>query len=237
MTRVLIIVTGADTWTMKDGTPHPTGFWSEELVKPHQIFTKAGFDVTIASPRGVTPTLDPLSMSLGYNDDDQSIVDGFQEYLDGLGDALQHPAVLEEQSAADYDVVFQVGGHGPMQDLAVHPTIGKLFVDVLDDDDKILAAVCHGPAAFLSAHREDGTWAFRGRHLTGFSNTEETMATFAGNAPWLLEDRLKLAGAIYEEGEPYKPHFVRDGNLITGQQEVSAQVTAEAVLEALGHAG
>ena len=120
-----------------------------------------------------------------------------------------------------------------MQDLAVHPTVGDLFRDVLDNQDKILAAVCHGPAAFLSAHRPDGTWLFKGRRLTAFSNAEETAATFAGNAPWLLEDRLRLAGALYEAEPPWTPHVVADGNLITGQQQVSAENAAQAVLERL----
>jgi putative intracellular protease/amidase len=84
-----------------------------------------------------------------------------------------------------------------MQDLAVEPNISDLFNAMLDDPDKILAALCHGPASFLSAHRPDGTRLFKGRRLTGFSNQEETQASFAGNAPWLLEDRLRLAGAEY----------------------------------------
>jgi putative intracellular protease/amidase len=134
---------------------------------------------------------------------------------------------------ADFDVVFVVGGHGPMQDLAVDPDIGGLLGAMLDDPNKIVAAVCHGPAGFLSAHRQDGTWLFKSRKLTAFSNEEETQATFAGNAPWLLQDRLRLAGAIYEARPAYTPHVVVDGNLITGQQNYSAEVTAKAVLEQL----
>lgn len=147
---------------------------------------------------------------------------------------LDNPLKLEDVIASDYDVVFQVGGHGPMQDLAVHPTIGQLFVDVLADDNKILAAVCHGPAAFLSAHLPDGTWLMKGRRLTGFSNEEETLATLAGNAPWLLEDRLRLAGAQYESEPGWTPHVVEDGNLITGQNQKSAGAAADAILSRLG---
>ncbi len=232
MTRVLIILTGASVWTMKNGYPHPTGFWVEEFMRPHQAFDGAGFDVDVATPGGVKPTPDPLSLSSQYYSNDE--IAESEAFLDSVASALEAPLKLEGMSAADYDVVFQVGGHGPMQDMAVHPTVGKLFADVLADDNKILAAVCHGPAAFLSAHLPDGTWLMNGRRLTGFSNEEENLASFAGNAPWLLEDRLRLAGARYEAEAPWTPHAVVDGNLITGQQQKSAGVAAEAVLKKLG---
>ena len=118
-----------------------------------------------------------------------------------------------------------------MQDLAVHPSLGDFLAAMLDNPAKIVASVCHGPASFLSAHRADGTWLFKGRALTGFSNEEETQATFAGNAPWLLEDRLRLAGAKYEAEPAWSSHVVVDGNLITGQNQVSAEAAAHAVLK------
>jgi putative intracellular protease/amidase len=233
MTAVLMILTGSDTWTMKDGSPHPTGFWMEEFVRPHKTFSEAGFDVSIATPQGRTPTVDPLSLALQFNHDDQAAVDSQKAYLDSLKSELENPLVLGEVDPADYDVMFVVGGHGPMQDLAVDPDIGRLMVAILADQNKILAAVCHGPASFLSAHDARGNWLFKGRRLTGFSNQEETQSTFAGNAPWLLEDRLRLAGAIYEAEPAWTPHAVTDGNLVTGQQNYSAQAAADAVIQAL----
>jgi putative intracellular protease/amidase len=233
MTSVAMILTGSSVWTMKDGTPHPTGFWAEEFVKPHQTFTAAGFEVTIATPQGRTPTADPLSFNLGYNNNDQGVVDTYNQYLDTLHDRLENTTPLAHLDPAALDVVFVVGGHGPMQDLAVDPDISALFNAVLSDPGRILAAVCHGPASFLSAHRPDGTWLLRGRRLTGFSNEEETQASFAGNAPWLLEDRLRLAGAEYVAKPAWTPHAVTDGNLVTGQQNYSAQVTADAVMKVL----
>lgn len=229
MTKVLMILTGATVWTMKDGTPHPTGFWGEEFIKPHRAFVAAGFDVSISTPGGVHPTVDPLSLSEAYYSA-EDIADQ-KAYLAARDGELSATLPLETVSAADWDIVFQVGGHGPMQDLAVHPTVGKLFVDVLADESKILAGVCHGPAAFLSAADASGKWAFAGRRLTAFTNEEETAATFAGNAPWLLEDRLRLAGARYESLPAWNVHIVEDGNLLTGQQQATSEALANRIVE------
>jgi putative intracellular protease/amidase len=227
-----MVLTGSNVWTMKDSTPHPTGFWSEEFMKPHKTFTDAGFDVSIATPHGRRPTPDPLSFNLSYNHNDATAVEAQKKYLSSLK-ALEKPLVLGEVNPADYDVMFVVGGHGPMQDLAVDPDIGRLMVPILGNPKKVLAAVCHGPASFLSAVDANGNWIFKGRKLTGFSNLEETQAGFAGNAPWLLEDRLILAGAIYQSQPPWTPHAVTDGNLVTGQQNYSAQAAADAVMKVL----
>ncbi len=120
-----------------------------------------------------------------------------------------------------------------MQDLAVNPDIGPLLAGMLDDPAKVVASVCHGPASFLSAHRDDGTWLFTGRELTSFTNEEETQATFAGNAPWLLEDRLRLAGARFVAEPAWSTHVVVDDNLVTGQNQVSAEAAARAVMQRL----
>jgi putative intracellular protease/amidase len=150
-----------------------------------------------------------------------------------LGSALTTPMRVEEIRPDHFDVIFLVGGHGPMQDMAVYSTIGPVLVAMLDSPRKIVAAVCHGPAGFFTASRADGTWAFKDRQLTGFSNVKETQAGFAGNAPWLLEDRLRISGARYVAKSPWTPHVVIDGNLVTGQQNYSAGVTADGVLQQL----
>jgi putative intracellular protease/amidase len=231
MTSVLMVLTGARTWTMKDGTPHPTGFWAEEFIKPHRAFTEAGFEVSIGTPEGVTPMADPLSLSDTYYKVGE-IADQ-QAYLEAQADTLGSTLKLEEVEPDPYDVIFIVGGHGPMQDLAVHRTIGDLLAAMLDDENKTVASVCHGPASFLSAHRTDGTWLFKDRHITSFTNEEETQATFAGNAPWLLEDRLRLAGARFDAHPAWEVHVVEDGNLITGQNQNSAEEAAKTVLRRL----
>jgi putative intracellular protease/amidase len=228
-----MVVSGAKVWTMKNGTPHPTGFWSEEFVTPHRKFTEAGLTVTVASPGGATPTVDPLSFNLNYNSNDPHRVTEQRDYMKKLGSSLTLPMRVEDIKPDQFDVIFLVGGHGPMQDMAVHPTIGAVLVAMIDDPKKIVAAVCHGPAGFLTAARADGTWAFKDRQLTGFSNEEESQASFAGNAPWLLEDRLRLSGGCYVAKPPWTPHAVVDRNLVTGQQNYSAGVTADAVLKQL----
>ena len=234
-TKILMVLTGADTWTMKSGTKHPTGFWAEEFIKPHKAFLAEGYEVNIATPRGRKPTVDPLSLSLGYNDNNQQLVDDQQAYLDAQND-LKTPLILGDINPNDYTAVFTVGGHGPMQDLAVDPDINGI-INAMLDANKVYATVCHGPASLLSVFDKDGNWLFKGKNLTGFSNEEENQATFAGDAPWLLEDRLKLAGANYVKLAPWTPHVVVDGNLITGQQQVSSQVTAEAVIKRLKELG
>jgi putative intracellular protease/amidase len=233
MASVVMVVSGANVWTMKNAKPHPTGFWSEEFVTPHRKFTEAGLKVAVASPAGVTPTVDPLSFNLSYNNNDTNKVKEQQDYMKGIGSVLTSPMRVEDINPDKFDVIFLVGGHGPMQDMAVHSTIGAVLVAMLDNSRKIVAAVCHGPAGFFTASRADGTWAFANRQLTGFSNEEETQAGFAGNAPWLLEDRLRISGARYIAKPPWTPHAVVDGNLVTGQQNYSAGVTTDAVLKQL----
>src|SRR6267154_2005743 len=233
MSTVLMVLTGSTVWTMKDGTPHPTGFWAEEFTRPHKTFSDAGLKVSIATPQGRTPVVDPLSLALPFNGNDAAAVESHKAYIAAKKSTLESSNVLGRINPSDFDVMFIVGGHGPMQDLAVDPDIGGLIAAILGDKNKILASICHGTASFLTAHDGNGQWLFKGRELTGFSNEEETQASFAGNAPWLLEDRLRLAGANYIAKPAWTPYAVVDGNLITGQQSSSAGVTADAVLRKL----
>jgi putative intracellular protease/amidase len=194
---------------MKDGSPHPTGFWAREFIEAHDAYTAGGLGVSIATPFGVKPTVDQLSWYPPYNNkDEQFIAQQKKKWLEAHAAELDAPLTLEDIEPGRYDVVYVVGGHGPMQDLAVHLTLGNLLVANLDDPARFVGAVCHRPASFLSAHRADGTWAFKGRKVTSFTNEEETQATSAGNAPWLLEDRLRLAGALFQAAEPWSVHIV-----------------------------
>ncbi len=224
MTSVLIVVSAANHWTLNDGTSHPTGYWAEELAQPHQIFTAAGWDITIATPGGVAPTVDRLSLGLagGLPPKTRAVAD----YLRQLDSALTHPKALADIDPDDYDVVFYPGGHGPMEDLAIDADSGRILTAVLESG-RPLALLCHGPAATLAARRDDGTWPFEGYRMTGLSNAEERLNSFARKAPWLLQDRLVESGAIYRKGRlPLRPYLVVDRNLYTGQNPASSAMLA-----------
>ncbi|MDJ0466228.1 type 1 glutamine amidotransferase domain-containing protein [Streptomyces sp. H27-C3] len=230
MAKILFVMTGADQWTLADGSKHPTGFWAEEAVAPYRAFTAAGHEIVVATPGGVVPPLDKGSLAPELN--------GGQEAADAIAaelasiTAIQQPIKLEEADLADYAVVFYPGGHGPMEDLAVNADSGRLLTAALESG-KPLAVVCHAPAAMLAAKRADGSWPFAGYRLTGFTNAEETQAGFADKAKWLLQDRLVELGADFQEGEPWAPKVVVDRNLFTGQNPVSSAPLAAEVLKAL----
>ncbi|GIH21433.1 type 1 glutamine amidotransferase domain-containing protein [Rugosimonospora africana] len=224
MTSVLIVLSSARVWTRTDGTQHPTGFWAEEFATPHRMLVDAGVDITVATPGGLVPVPDQKSLD----------TDEIRGYLDGLSAVLSKPARLEDVDPADYDAVLIPGGHGPMQDLAVNPDIARVLAAMLPDPDKAVAALCHGLAAFLPAGAPDGSWLFRGRRMTSFNDEEERMAQLADHAPWLLETRLRQAGAEFETAAAWTSHVVVDGNLITGQNPASAEAVGEALLTAIG---
>ncbi|ROP55549.1 type 1 glutamine amidotransferase domain-containing protein [Streptomyces sp. PanSC9] len=225
MTTVLFVVSAADHWTLNDGTKHPSGFWGEELAMPHKIFDDAGWDITIATPRGKAPTLDRLSMSrtAGLPSKLREVA----RYLDSIQNQLGSPEALENVDPTQFDVVFYPGGHGPMEDLAHDPVSGALLTRVLRSG-KPLALLCHAPAATLAAENEDGTWPFAGYRMTGLSNTEEKLNSFGRKAPWFLEDRLREEGADYVKARlPLLPFVVVDRNLYTGQNPTSSERLAK----------
>ena len=229
MSNVLFVVTGADHWTQSDGSKHPTGFWAEELVAPHRVFTGAGHDVTIATPGGVVPTVDEASLAPDANGGQEG-VDEVRQALAGIA-ALSSPLALEDVDASAYDAVFYPGGHGPMEDLAVDPTSAAVLMTTLAAG-KPLGIVCHAPAALLATEAVGGS-PVAGYRLTAFTNAEETQAGLAAKAPWLLQDRLVALGAEFVEGEPWAPNVVVDRSLFTGQNPASSGPLAERMLEAL----
>jgi putative intracellular protease/amidase len=232
MTNTLLVLTGTQVWHLNDGTAHPTGFWAEEFVAPHRVFSEAGHTITIATPGGVTPVADELSLAPAMNNNDEGAIAELRAYLDKSQEALAAAVPLADIDPADYDVVFVPGGHGPMEDLATDADVARILEAVLDAPGKILASVCHGPASFVTATR-NGEWLFAGRNLTAFLDEEERQAGFAERAPWLLESRLAQQGAQFSAGPVWQPHLVTDGNLITGQNPASAEPAAHAVLERL----
>ncbi|MEW1807680.1 type 1 glutamine amidotransferase domain-containing protein [Pseudarthrobacter sp. NPDC080039] len=231
MANILMVVSAADSLTMKDGSEHPTGYWAEELVVSHQSLTEAGNTVHIATPGGRKPTVDQVSLaaeSAGGEDRAQ----GFKDYLAKIDAELAHPLVLADVDVASYDAVVMPGGHGPMADLYKDADLGRILV-AANKAGKIIAPFCHGPAGLLSATDDDGAFAFKGRRLTVFTNEEELGGGTGENTPWLVEDALKEKGAVIENGAAWSSNVVRDGNLITGQNPQSSGDVAKEVLAAL----
>lgn len=234
MCRLLAVITGADHVRLKDGMIWPTGFWAEEFVVPHEKFREAGIVVDIATPGGVQPPLDRKSLSPEMNPGGTAAIEHYKRYLASLED-LKHPRVLEELSpdeADDYDAIFLPGGHGPMRDLVCSVALGEI-VQRMKARDKLIVAVCHGPAGLLPAVAPDGSWAFKGYRLTAFTNKEEAAVGLADRMPFLLENRLRELSADFRAGKPWESHVAADRNLITGQNPASSAGLAEEALARL----
>lgn len=231
MTKVLMIVSAAKHWTLNDGILHPTGFWAEELVTPYSIFTDTGWDVDVATPGGKAPVVDKASLDESAGDADT--LAAVKAKLDELAPVLAEPLNLADVKAADYDLVFYPGGHGPMEDLAVDETSGRILTERMADNAPV-ALLCHAPAAVLATENAPGGSPFAGRKMTGFSNDEERAAGLADKAPWLLESRLVALGAEYDKApEPWASHVIVDGNLYTGQNPSSSKELAERLVKDL----
>lgn len=229
--NILMVVSAADSLTMRDGSEHPTGYWAEELVVSHRTLLDAGHTVHIATPGGKKPTVDEVSLAAG-SAGGQDRADSFRRYIDSLDAELSNPLVLADVDASAYDAVVMPGGHGPMADLYQDADLGRLLTAV-NTAGKIIAPFCHGPAGLLSATDDDGAFTFAGRRLTVFTNEEELGGGTGPNTPWFVEDVLKEKGAVVENGAAWTSHVVRDGNLITGQNPQSSEDVAKEVLKAL----
>lgn len=231
MSKILFVMTGADRWTLADGTQHPTGFWAEEAVAPYEAFKAAGHEIVVATPGGVVPTVDKASLAAEVNGGREN-ADRIAAALDAMTE-LRRPIALTDVRLGDYAAVFYPGGHGPMEDLAVDADSGRLLIDALASGTP-LGVVCHGPAALLAAEQADGTNAFAGYRVAAFTNAEEIQGGLAEKAKWLLQDRLTEAGVRVEAAEPWAPHVVTDRTLVTGQNPASSAPLAEELLKRLG---
>lgn len=153
MSKILFVVTGADHWTLADGTQHPTGFWAEEAIAPYDAFKAAGHEIVVATPGGVVPTVDAGSLAPEFNDGQENAARMAAAVSSNA--ELASPIKLEEVNLDDYAAVFYPGGHGPMEDLAVNAESGALLTRALESG-KPLGVVCHAPAAMLAATKADG---------------------------------------------------------------------------------
>ncbi|WP_314036714.1 type 1 glutamine amidotransferase domain-containing protein [Dietzia sp. CH92] len=232
MANVLMILSAADHWTLKDGSQHPTGFWAEEFVAPYEEFTDAGWSVTVATPGGRAPTVDQASLDEGAGDPET--LQKVKAALERLAPVLEAPTDLASVDHNEFDVVFYPGGHGPLEDLAVDQTSGAILRERVSEG-KHVALLCHAPAAVLAASDDPSSSPFAGYELTGFSNDEEEQVGLAANAPWLLEDKLVELGANYSKAaEPWGSHVVVDRNVYTGQNPQSSEELAKRIVSDLG---
>ena len=231
MAKVLFVVTGATYLTLKDGTRYATGYWAEEFASPYKAITEAGHQVVVATPNGVTPNVDMMSLRPAMAGGEQGALE--LEAIIRSAEPMRRPVQLSDVRIEDYDAVYLPGGHGPMQDLWVDADAGRILTDQLASG-RPLAIVCHGPAAML-ATRIHGVSPFKGYQVTCFTNEEEEAVGLAPRCQYLLETELKeKVGVEFSRGEIWKPYMVEDRNLITGQNPQSAAVLGDRLLKILG---
>ncbi len=223
--NILMVLTSHDRLGI---TGEKTGFWLEEFAAPYYLLKDAGAVITLASPNGGQPPLDPKSDLPEYQTE---MTRRFRR--DAVAQAeLATTKKLGEVSADDFDAVFYPGGHGPMWDLsgdAASIALLEAFVKA----GKPVGAVCHAPAALIDVRGKDGEYLLKGRRVTGFSNAEEAAVGLTAVVPFLLEDRLKERGGIYVKGTDWAPNVQVDGKLVTGQNPASSGPVAEELLKLL----
>jgi putative intracellular protease/amidase len=225
MPRILIVIT---SHAQLGGTGMQTGFWLEELASPYYIFVDAGAQVTLASILGGQPPLDPKS-SLP----DSQTESTHRFMADEQAKAqLQNTTAIATVNAEDYDAIFLPGGHGTMWDFPTSADLTRLL-ETFDRQQKVIAAVCHAPAAFVPVQGQSGEPLVKGRVVTGFTDSEEKAVQLEQVVPFLLETKLRELGGDFQLAADFTPHVQQDGRLITGQNPASSGPAAEKVLQAL----
>lgn len=209
-------------------TGKQTGFWLEEFAAPYYVFKDAGAQITLASPAGGQPPLDPKSDEPGAQSAD---TERFRKDAEANA-ALASTRKLADVAPQSFDAVFYPGGHGPLWDLAENPDSIAL-IESSFADGKPVAAVCHAPGVLKHARDPYGLPLVQGKAVTGFTNSEEAAVGLTAVVPFLVEDMLKSHGGLYESGADWAPHVVTDHNLITGQNPASSKPAAEALLKML----
>lgn len=226
MSKILMVLTSHDRL---GDTGKKTGFWLEEFAAPYYVFKDAGAEISLASPKGGQPPLDPKSEEA---DAQTAATERFR--ADPLAQAaLAGTLRLAEVKAADFDALFYPGGHGPLWDLA-EDRDSIALIEAFHGAGKPVGVVCHAPAVLRHPRRADGKPLVEGKRVTGFSNSEEAAVGLEEVVPFLLEDMLKGKGARYEKADDWQSHVVCDGLLVSGQNPASSAAAAQALLDLLG---
>ena len=222
---VLIVLTSHDEL---GDTGAKTGFWLEELASPFYRLKDAGVSVTLSSPLGGQPPLDPKS----HEPDFQTINTRRFDNDSAAQDQLANTVKLDAMKAEDFDAVFYPGGHGPLWDL--HNDKDSIaLIEAFISEGKPVATVCHAPAVLLQAKDQNGDPLVKGKKVTGFSNSEEVAVELTNVVPYLIEDQLVRLGAFYQKTEDWSSLAIVDGLIITGQNPASSSAVAEALLDML----
>ena len=223
--KVLFVLTSHDKL---GNTGHKTGFWLEEFAAPYFALKDAGAVITLASPAGGQPPLDPKS---DEPDAQTPATERFRQDTEAQA-ALASTVPLNQVSAEEFDAVFYPGGHGPLWDLATD-SHSIALLEAFDRANKPLALVCHAPGVLIHVRAADGQPLVAGRNVTGFTNSEEAAVGLSAVVPFLIEDEFIRLGAHYEKGPDWQVHVVTDGHLITGQNPASSEAVAHALLSML----
>lgn len=220
--KILMVLTSHDRL---GSTGKATGFWLEEFATPYYVFKDANAEITLASPRGGQPPIDPKS---DETDAQTTATRRFRADA-GAQALLAKTKPLSSLHAEDFDAIFYPGGHGPLWDLAEDRESLRI-VETMYELGKPVGAVCHGPGVFRHANGPYGLPLVCRRAVTGFSNSEEAAVGLSDVVPFLVEDMLREKGGLYEKGPDWEPHVVIDGILVTGQNPASSEDTARALL-------
>ncbi|MCX4189292.1 type 1 glutamine amidotransferase domain-containing protein [Methylophaga sp. OBS3] len=223
--KILMVLTSHDKL---GDTGEKTGFWLEELAAPYYVLKDAGVDITLASPKGGLPPLDPKSDLPDFQTEDT------KRFVDDAiaQQQLANTVSLASIDASAFDAVFYPGGHGPLWDL----TNDKHSIELIESliaANKPVASVCHAPAVLLKVKNTNGQSLIQNKNITAFSNSEEDAVGLTNVVPFLLEDEIKQSGAVYHKGEDWASFVQVDGLIITGQNPASSAETAKALLQLL----
>ena len=224
--KILMVLTSHD---QLGDTGKKTGFWLEEFAAPYYAFKAAGADVTVVSPLGGQPPLDPKSDAPDAQSKDTTRFKADPE----AQAVLAHTGKLAEVSATDFDAVFYPGGHGPLWDLA-EDKASIALIEAMLAAGKPIAAVCHAPGVLRHTRNAEGSPLVQGKAVTGFTNSEEAAAGLTDVVPFLVEDMLTGHGGKFSRAADWQPHVVRDGLLVTGQNPASTEPAAKVLLTLLG---
>ena len=225
MKKILIVITSHDAL---GNTGNKTGVWLEEFAAPYYFFKNKGVTITLASPKGGQPPIDPKSELPDFQ---TSATRKFKEDAETQS-TFANTVKLETVKHTDYDAVFYSGGYGPLWDLADNKDSIAL-IESFYNNHKPVASVCHGPAIFKNTKATDGKPLVTDKKVTAYSNSEEEAVDFTKIVPFSVEDMLKENGGVYSKGPDWNPYALEDGLLITGQNPASSELVADLLLKKL----